>query len=473
MNVLFIDPPVDMDAVFGDNKGFKNVQNSIPSLGLSYLAAVALAKGHNTRIAECIFGNWKQVLEQKLKNFKPDFVAMSALTPTFGAALETSRTLKQRYPDAFFCLGGSHPTALPEQTLEQSNGVFDVLALAEGERTLEELLDFAASGKTGSLEDIKGIAFVKDGKPFLTPKRAFIEDLDSLPFPARELNLPLEKHNPTPASYRRLPVGIIMTSRGCPAQCTFCDKAVFGAKTRFRSVANVMREVDEVVNRFGAREIRFFDDTFTLNRQRVIELCREMKKFRPQTGWTCLTRVNCVDPELLAIMKDSGCWQVLFGLESGDDEMLKRLKKGTTVAQNRKAVMWAAKAGLRIRGDFIVGTPGETAQSLAKTLEFAKSLPLDFAHFNKFVPLPGTAIYEELKQRGAEFVFDAGSFINNHSSTMYVPETLDEKQYLDFLNSSYRAFYLRPRYALHRLMGIRTVPELLGQLKGLCSVLSF
>jgi radical SAM superfamily enzyme YgiQ (UPF0313 family) len=315
---------------------------------------------------------------------------------------------------------------------------------------------------------IKGIIYKQDGKVSITTKREFIKDLDRLPFPARYFLPPLSRYRPTPASYKRLPLATIMTSRGCPSQCVFCDKAVFGNIYRQRTADNILAEVEEVIGRFGAREIRFFDDLFTLDKQRTYKICVGLKK--KMVPWTCLTTVTAVTKELLNEMKAAGCWQVLYGLESGDSRMLKLLGKGNTIEENIRAVRWAKEAGLSVRADFIVGTPGETMDSLKETLRFAIGMDLDYAHFNKFVPFPGTELYKSLTCAGYNFNFSGRCSILDHSTLFYVPDGISREEYRRFLDSAYKKFYLRHRYIIKRLLSIRTKDEFIGQLKGFFAI---
>jgi radical SAM superfamily enzyme YgiQ (UPF0313 family) len=231
-----------------------------------------------------------------------------------------------------------------------------------------------------------------------------------------------------------------------------------------------MAEIEGLVRTSGVREIRFFDDTFTLSQRRMEAICDALKSFRPRITWTCLTKVKAVNPDLLRMMREAGCWQVLFGLESGDDRVLESLGKETTVAQNRRSVLWAREAGLRIRGDFLVGSPAETSESLEKTLAFAKSLPLDFAHFNKFVPFPGSDFYHQLVGEGHRFDFNGGSSILDHEQLQYIPPGLTSDYFQDFLDRSYKSFYLRPGYMFSRIFAMRTFTEFKGNLKGVLDI---
>ena len=252
------------------------------------------------------------------------------------------------------------------------------------------------------LSEIKGILYKENGEIKITAPRGYIQDLDALPFPARHLYPPLSEYRPVPASFIKLPLGHIMTSRGCPYQCIFCDRKIFGNSFRARSPKNVVDELEELINVHGAKEIKFFDDTFTLDKKRVLEIFKEMKRRNLKFPWSCLTRVNHVDAELLKEMKTAGCWQISYGLESGDQRMLNIMKKGTTVEQNRNAVIWAKKTGLNVRAFFVLGMPGETPESLKKTVEFAKSLPIDIVTFYSVTLYPGNELYEMAKKEGRD-----------------------------------------------------------------------
>ena len=470
MKILLIDPPYRFEEIGGGKQNFKYVLNRIPALGLAYLSAVAEGKGHNVKIFDCVIDAQLKRLVEIVKEFRPQIVGVTATTPTFNNAVYIISVLRKILSGSIFICGGPHPTVSPVEVLD--TGIFDFLVLGEGEKTFLELIYYVENKHQYSLDNIRGIAFKRDGKYIITPARPSIDDLDSLPFPARHLLPPLGQYRPTPASYRRLPVAVIMTSRGCPSRCTFCDRAVFGERFRKRSIANVMAEVEEVISKYGAREIRFFDDNFTLDPAHVEGVCKAMGRLRAHTPWTCLTSVTAVSFDMLRMMCESGCWQVLFGLESGDDYILKHLNKGNTVKQNREAVFWAKRAGLSIRADFLVGSPWETKDSLQKTLGFAKSLPLDFAHFNKFVPYPGTDIYKDLISKGHKFVFDRASFINNQTESVYVAAAFSKDEYIRLLNQAYKKFYLRPSYLLRKLLSIRTPAEFTGHLKGLHSILT-
>ena len=468
MKVLLIDVPFSAREIGGESAAFKGVLNVIPALGLAYLAAVAEENGHEVRILDCARGLGWDAVAHAGRTFRPDVVGVNATTPTFANTVRTASILRDIVPEATIVTGGPHPTADPAHAAAQP--VFDYHVLGEGERTFTELLDHLAGKGPESPDEIAGLAFRRNGELVVTARRAHIKDLDSLPLPARHLLPPLTAYHPTPASYRRLPIAVIMTSRGCPYRCTFCDRAVFGESFRQRSADDVMVEVEEAAVRYGAKEIRFFDDCLTLNKKRLAEICKELSALRPPVPWTCLTKANLVTSDMLRMMREAGCWQVLYGIESGDDRVLEAISKGTTVEENRRAVEWAHEAGIRVRADFLVGSPTETPASLENTLTFAKSLPIDFAHFNKFVPFPGTEMYRKLMEQGFELDLSGSSSTLDHDAMVYVPPAVPPAAYRAFLDRAYREFYFRPGYMARRLLAMRTATEFWGNTKGLFAI---
>ncbi|MFH1037865.1 MAG: radical SAM protein [PVC group bacterium] len=470
MNVLLINPPFDPEESVGESRSVRFVLNITPPLGLAYLGAVLERAGHQVRIVDYTARSPYPPLPKIIQEFEPNLIGLTATTPSFESACRLTRELRKLRPGTPLMLGGAHVTCAPESAMK--SGLFQAGVLGEGEETVVELAKHLEDGRFVNLHRVSGIIFSEDGDWRRTPPRPFILDLDSLPFPAYHLLPPLRYYHPTPASYRQLPVGILMTSRGCPFKCTFCDRAIFGNTTRFHNTQRVLDEVEWMLNEVGAREIRFFDDTFTLKRERAAGICDGILERGLKFPWTCLTAVRAVTPELLRKMKAAGCWQVLYGLESGDDRMLKLLGKGNTVEENLNAIRWAREAGLEVRGDFIVGTPGETMESLERTLRFTLETGLDYAHFNKFTPFPGTELYHRLVADGYSFDFTRGCSILDHGALLFVPKSLDREEYRRWLDRAFKKFYLRPSHILKRLMAIRTWTQLRGQARGAFAIAS-
>jgi len=468
MNILLINPPFDPEESVGESRSVRFVLNITPPLGLAYLGAVLERAGHRVKIVDYTARFPYPTLPEILREFKPDLIGLTATTPSFESARRLAGELRKLAPAVPLVLGGAHITCTPEAV--RTEGLFAAGILGEGEETMVGLSDRLGDGRFSGLDEVKGIVFPEGNSVRKTPERSFISDLDSLPSPGYHLLPPLRHYHPTPASYRKLPVGILMTSRGCPFKCTFCDRSIFGNTTRFHSPDRVLDEVEWMLGNLGAREIRFFDDTFTLRQDRVREICAGIRKRKLKFPWTCLTAVKAVTPELLKEMKAAGCWQVLYGLESGDDRMLKLLGKGNAVEDNRKAVRWAKEAGLEVRGDFIVGTPGETMESLERTLKFTLETGLDYAHFNKFTPFPGTELYRRLAAEGYSFDFSHGCSILDHGALLFVPESLDREEYREWLDRAFKRFYLRPSHILKRLLAIRTFTQFRGQTRGALAI---
>lgn len=468
MNILLINPPFDPEESVGESRSVRFVLNITPPLGLAYLGAVLERAGHRVKIVDYTAHFSYPTIPNLLKDFPPALIGLTATTPSFESARRMAVELRRLAPEVPLILGGAHITCTPEAVL--TDGLFAAGVIGEGEETMVELADHLVSGNFRDLETVEGLVYPEEGRLLRTPPRAFIAGLDALPFPAYSLLPPLKHYHPTPASYRKLPVGILMTSRGCPFKCTFCDRSIFGNTTRFHNPGRVLDEVEWMLGKLEAREIRFFDDTFTLRKDRIREICAGIRDRKLKFPWTCLTAVKTVTPKLLKEMKAAGCWQVLYGLESGDARMLKLLGKGNTVEENRNAVRWAKEAGLEVRGDFIVGTPGETLESLEKTLKFTLETGLDYAHFNKFTPFPGTALYRQLAAEGYSLDFTKGCSILDHGALLFVPESLDRKEYRRWLDRAFKKFYLRPAHVLKRLLAVRTFTQFRGQVRGALAI---
>jgi len=466
--VLLINPPFEQEEEsVGKTKSIKKVLNIIPPLGIAYIAAVLEKMNIEVKIIDCAVGITFKELFEKVKDYSPNIVGLTSTTPAFVKTKKAAKFVRENLPEAKILIGGAHVTAFPKETME--TGLFDIGVIGEGELTVQQLFSNYKNNAFEKLNETHGIIYKNDSGIHQNEAQNFIQDLDTIPLPARHLIPHPKYYRPTPASCRKVPYAVIMTSRGCPSRCTFCDRKIFGEHCRMRSVANVFEEIEEVISKYGVKEIRFFDDTFTLKKQRVYDICDEFEKRKLKIPWTCLTKAACVDGPLLKRMKQAGCWQVLYGLESGDDRMLKLLKKGNTVEMNKRAIRLTKEAGLEVRGDFIVGTPGETWESLEKTVRFTIDMKLDYAHFNKFIPFPGTALYKQLTDEGHTFDFSKSTILD-HKQIYYINPGMDKKEFSAFLDKANRRFYLRPGYIIKRLLSIKTWHQLKGQMDGFFAI---
>lgn len=467
MKIILITPPFSFDDVTGKTKSMGRVLNIIPPLGLCYIAAYLEKYNYDVKIIDGQLISFKDTLKI-IEKKQPDIIGIGTTTPSFPNAVKLALDIKRISLDTIVAIGGNHITKLVNETLQFD--CFDVGVLGEAEMTFLELVKSIEKYGKNRLIDVKGIAFRENDKITITEKGGFIKNLDELPFPARHLIAPPSKYHPTPASFKRLPHADVITSRGCPYTCSFCDNGVFGPSYRERSPENVIEELELLRDKYGVRDVKFFDDVFTLNKKRLYKICDLIKERSIDMPWACLTRVDLVDKETLIKMKKARCWQVLFGIESGDQRILDLVGKRTTVDKNRKAVELAHEAGLSVRADYLFGVPGDDIESMKKTLDFAIKLNTFTAHFLKFTPYPGNEIYEKLVKSGYKFDFLKNCTQIDHSDALYVPEGVNKEEYLNFINYAHKKYYIRPGYIWKQLLSIKSIGDIKRLYNGFMAV---
>lgn len=363
-----------------------------PPLGLGYIAAALRKQGVEVELVDCTFMRVSEAVE-RVKRAKPQIVGFYSMFSMKKTTLELAQTLrKEGLEGCLFVVGGPLPSWAPEGFLD----VFDVVAVGEGEKTMSELASCVEQRK--ELSNVKGLTY-KDGECIVrTGPRGFIEDLDSLAFPTRDLfdNEAYKKYYLNRFSYS---ITSMITSRGCPFSCDFCSRPIFGADMRARSAENIVDEVEEIAA-LGYDRVWFADDCFTLNRSHLLDVCGEIVKRKVKIDWECLSRVDTMDDEVAEGMKRAGCIGVFFGIESGNDSVLNMMKKRITTRQAKHAVIEAKAAGLKVGAFFIVGYPGESDKTVLDTVRFASGLPLDYLSFTLPYPIPGTPLYERVKDKG-------------------------------------------------------------------------
>jgi anaerobic magnesium-protoporphyrin IX monomethyl ester cyclase len=363
-----------------------------PPLGLGYIAAALRNHGVEVELVDCTFLRFSEAVK-RIKQAKPQIVGFYSMFSMKKTTLEIARALRNEgLSDCLLVVGGPLPSWAPESFLD----VFDVVVIGEGEETMPELAHCIAFGQ--ELSCVKGLVF-RDGKRIVsTGERPFIRDLDSLAFPTRELfdNEAYKKFYLNRFGYSTTSM---ITSRGCPFSCDFCSRPIFGADMRTRSVDNIVDEVEEI-KALGYDRVWFADDCFTLNRRHLLDVCGELIRRRVDAGWECLSRVDTMDAEVAEGMKRAGCIRVFFGIESGSDTVLGLMNKRITTAQAERAIHVAKAAGLKVGAFFIVGYPGESDKTVLDTVRFASALPLDYLSFTLPYPIPGTPLYERVKDKG-------------------------------------------------------------------------
>jgi anaerobic magnesium-protoporphyrin IX monomethyl ester cyclase len=437
-------------------------------LGLAYLAAVLKRAGHDVNLIDAAVSNLTdQQIVDEVRQFNPDLIGITTLTPRYRIALALAMLLKEELGIPVL-IGGSHVTALPDETMR--TGCFDFAVLGEGETTIVDLVE--ALERNRDLSTVKGIAYRKDGRVMMTEPRPLIENLDTIPFPARELLPPLSEYRPSPAACRRLPQATMMTSRGCPYRCAFCDRAVFGNFARTRTAQNVVDEMELLVTRDGAREIRFWDDIFNIDQQRVVSICEELISRKLDLPWNCLARATHMNETVLKAMAKAGCWQVDYGIESGNQTILNGVMKGQTLEQVERVVKLTRKAGIGVRGFFMLGLPGENESTMRDTIRFAKRLDLTSAVFHITTPFPGTDLFETAKKSGelrSEVNYDE-YMLGFSEDVPYVPKGLTAERIKEIQRKAYWQFYFRPSFLLKRALETRSFLDIQRYVHGFLTV---
>lgn len=441
--ITFINPPYERIA-----KGYafvKHITNKSPSLGLLHLAAEVRLHGYMPRIIESdIFDlSIEEVVDQVAQD-RPDYVGITLFTVGVWNAILIAREIRKRLPKTIIIVGGPHMSSMGKETMERFHE-FDYAVNGEGEKVLMDLLNVLENN--GDVLTVPGLIFRRG--PFVTetPGRAVNRDLDVLPMPAWDLLPDFPKaYVPAIYDYPRGPVATIAASRGCPFHCKFCDTSTFGASVRYYSPKVVFEMMKHLKATYGVRHVLFVDDLFVASRIRVAELCKLLVESKLGITWSCTSRVDTIKPETLALMKAAGCWEISFGLETGSNELLKKMDKAAEVEKSEKAINWTAEAGIRSKGLFMLGYPGETPETIEMTRAFVRRIPMTIMNLTKFTPYPGSPIYRDLY--GTNIREDHWEKMNG-MNFVWAPEGISveelDRQYQSILLS----FYNRPKMALY------------------------
>lgn len=414
---------------------------------------------------------WSEV-RRAIEREKPDVVGITVMTPMRESAVKVAKIAKEVNEGTTVIVGGPHPTLCPEEMLKED--VVDFAVRGEGEITCLELMETIEDEKMGSnLEKIRGISYRKGNGIAHNQERDFIKNLDALPFPAKQRIIGFEKLSPEAFSS-------VMASRGCPYNCIFCaSNRIWKRKVRYRSVGNVIEEIREIVEKYRIKHIIFEDDSFGLNKRYTRELCAEIIKAKLDIGWSCEARVDNIDETLVNEMKMAGCRVISIGVESGNQETLRKIKKGITVEQVRKAAQIIKRSGIRLYSFFIIGFPWEAEKEITDTIKFMKEIDPDNASLSIATPYPGTELYDICKREGLIQDGMPWASFYHQSPDMYLSRALssEEKRRLVFMAS--KAFLehnrkkryellLKPNYVIERIaesgFNIRTVAGMLRAL---------
>jgi radical SAM superfamily enzyme YgiQ (UPF0313 family) len=397
-------------------KSLWGMPGKLAPLGLAYVAAALIKAGFEVEI----YDNYllqRPIAEVKAEVAKrqPQIVGITCSSLTYGRCVEAAKAVKDACPTSTVVVGGPHASYMPETLLQHPE--IDYVVIGEGEAAIVQLTQAITAGKpkASAAAQIPGVACKINNQTIQTPQQ-FIENLDTIPYPARHL-LPLKMYDRALMYLDPKPVDTLSILRGCPYQCAYCEtRQLWGTSCRAFSPQRVIDEIKHLTDTYGTRGIYFVGDNFTINKTRTIELCRLIKANRLDVQWICETRADLVNKDLLSEMKSAGCQTMFFGVESGSPRIQQKLNKNMDLAEVKRAFELCRQVGIKTSTSFMLGIPGETLQDMHETFKYAKSLNADFCQFNIYLACPGSKLYDEVISQG---LYDQ---IDNYLARVKTPE---------------------------------------------------
>jgi radical SAM superfamily enzyme YgiQ (UPF0313 family) len=429
--------PLGYDVRAAD-RDISRMANLMPPLGLASIAAYVEQHGFCADIVDCFaHPDSDRIIEQYMRRHQPRFVGATCTTAGFLDAARIFRRVKELSPGTCCVAGGPHVSALGEKIIQDFPEV-DYVVVGEGETSLRSLME--ANGKP---DGIAGLVYRENGQVAFSGFQKNLLDLDTLPLPAytkiagfpRQYQLPI-------FNYPRTPNTSCISSRGCPYQCSYCDRSVFRRTFRYNSANYLYRHLQYLKQQFGIRHINFYDDQFTFNRDRVAAFCRRMMAEPLGMTFNCAVRAEHVDPELLALMKRAGCWMISLGIETGDPDLLAQHRQNADLERMSRTIRDIHRAGIRVKGLFMIGLPGETEQSFHRTMEYVFSEPIDDLNLAKFTPFPGSPLYENIHSLGR---FEENWEKMDCMNTVFVPHGMTAELLESLFLAFYKRYYTRPK----------------------------
>jgi len=437
---------------------------------LAYASAVLEKTGFNVKLYDFPALAWdKNRLGNLIRKEAPDFVVLDSTTPSIYSDIECAKIAKDNSP-AKVLMVGPHISALPEQTLELAQGAVDVACIGEYDYTVLDVID-----NFDNLDKVAGIVYYSDGEAARTSPRPFIDNLDEIPFPAWH-HLNLLKYFDGGKLY---PYIDVISGRGCPNRCAFClwPQVMHGLKYRFRTPENVVDELEydiKLCPQVLKGEFFFEDDTFTVEKQRAILICREILKRNLKITFSVNARVDNADSEMFTMMKKAGCRELLVGFESGAQSILDNVNKNITLEQSRIFMETAREAGLQVHGCFVVGLPGETEETAKETIDFALSLDCDTIQFSGAVPFPGTVFFNEAERKGWLKTKDWSKWLGQGEQKGVVEYPLiTEEKINHYVDSGLKKFYFRPHYMIKFILNTHSASDLYRKIRGAFNFISY
>ncbi|MCD6328084.1 B12-binding domain-containing radical SAM protein [bacterium] len=451
MPIADCDGPIDVMLVYPQMPRARQLDlpygNETP-LSVAAIAAYLEQRGVTTEILDMdLYREPYPILRQLVAKLRPKVVGLTAMTPHIYNAHKAAAQIKDIDSEITVVVGGIHASALPEDTLRRFS-LFDYVVVGEGEITFHQLVIHILNGADPSSEP--GLAFRRDGEIIVNSKRSQIDDLDELPFPARE-KLEHERYAGSHSNYFRLPTTSLAISRGCPYNCTNCSKGVYGRHSlRIMSPERSVAEIEYCVQTFGIRNFKSIDDVITLDKNWVAKFCELLLDGGLDLTWSAMSRVDAADLDMLKLMRRAGCFQIKWGPECGTEKSLRRIKKGITLEQSAEAMELCRRAGIESNASFMIGIPGETAEDIEATIKFACKISPDVATFAILKPFPGSQVYEDAVREGRILHSVWDEYLHQGFALMK-HDILSDGELERLFRRCYNRFYFRPRYFAKRL----------------------
>ena len=428
-----------------DRNIWHGIKGAMPPLSLLSIGAVLEKEGFEVSVLDAhVLRLCERAVAEEIARKRPRFLGITMMTSTAIVSHRIAHIAKQVDPEMVVVVGGVHPDSLPDETLR--NRAIDYVVRGDGEYTMLEI----CQGRKP--EEILGLSYRKEGRVVHNAPRPILMNLGELPMYAYHL-VPMYRYYPAVGAYRKLPAINMLMTRGCPGKCIFCNSAETTLRTR--PAAKVVEEVLHLRNTYGIREIQFYDDTFTVMKKNMLEFCRLMVERKADVTFSCFARTDCFNEEIAGALKRAGCHQVMFGVESGSQRILKILRKDIDLERTKQAVRMAKEAGLEVRAAFVFGTPGETEETIEETLQYAMDLDPDIAIFNITTPYPGTQLYAWAEQERTLLTKDWWEY--ELGSTIVDLPTINRSAIRAMYDKAFRAFYNRPVMYWRRLARIRSL----------------
>ena len=458
-DVIIINPS---DFSFGRLKKIRKVS---PPLGILYIGTYLKKKDFRVKVIDGMVEP-EDLNGDFISKNNAKVVGITCTTPVVSNALSIAQRIKERHHDCVTVLGGAHASVCGEELIK--NEFIDFVVRGEGEYPFERICEKVLNKRP--IEDYSGI--IEKAGPLNLRQPEFISNLDEIPYPDRDM-IPFRKYELSPINYKRKPSTPVITARGCPFRCTFCANPVHGKNVRYHSPEYVIDEIRYLKMNFGVRDVMFWDDTFTLKEERIESICRFMLRDNLRMTWSCAARVDRINKKLLTLMKRAGCWQISFGVETGSERLLEKIKKGITKSQIVAAFNLCKQIGIETRAFFILGIPTETLKESYETIAFAREISPSFVQFSLAVPYPGSEFYIKAVSEGWRRPEWASFNTYPEKQPVYVPLGRSAEELIGMQKKAVRDFYFRPAYIMDSIQHITSIGDLLNKAKVAFHLLRF